>query len=260
VPPSAPPTQSDREALAFAAEHRFVLAAQLAIALGISPAAAGRRLRRLRDAGYVRSERKLHFEPTAFALTARGMTAAGSAVSAPGRVELGLYAHDVGVGWLAVGAMRGAFGEVREVIGERRMRSEDRRLGHTGGQPRHGVRQLGGERFASHYPDLALVTGSGHRVAFELELTTKDVRRRERILRGYAADRHYDAVVYLVTTPRAREALQRSAARVGASERVLVRMVAWSGGRAPGEPDRRPAPTRRPRAVRRDRRASAATR
>jgi DNA-binding transcriptional ArsR family regulator len=57
VPPSAPPTQSDREALAFAAEHRFVLAAQLAIALGISPAAAGRRLRRLRDAGYVRRPR-----------------------------------------------------------------------------------------------------------------------------------------------------------------------------------------------------------
>jgi DNA-binding Lrp family transcriptional regulator len=253
-------TERDREALAFAAEHRFVLVGQLAAATSVSPAAAGRRLRRLRDAGYVRSERTLHFEPTAYQLTARGLTAAGSQVSAPGRVELGLYAHDVGVGWLAVGAMRGAFGDVREVIGERRMRSEDRRRQHAGGQPRHGVRRLGGERFASHYPDLALVTGSGHRIAFELELTTKDVRRRERILRAYAADRRYDAVVYLVTTPRAREALQRSAARVGASGRVQVRMVAWSGGRAPGEPDRGPAQRRRSRAAAREARAPAATR
>ena len=246
---SSPLRDRDLEALVFAAEHRFVLASQLAAATAVSVAAAGRRLRRLRDAGYVRSERRLHFDATAFQVTSTGLAAAGSTVSAPGKVELGLYAHDVGVGWLAVGARRGAFGELREVVGERRMRSEDRRLQDAGRPARHGVARLTGGPFATHYPDLALVTASGHRIAFELELTTKDARRRERILRGYAADRRYDAVVYFVATPRARDALQRSAQRVGAGDRVQVRMFAWGGGRPPGETTRARSHARRHRST-----------
>ena len=52
-----------------------------------------------------------------------------------------------------------------------------------------------------HYPDLTVVTASGQRVAFELELQLKGAARRERILSAYAGDPRFDAVVYLVATP-----------------------------------------------------------
>ena len=243
----APLAASDLELLAFAADQRFVLAAQAAAVLAVSPAAAGRRLRRLRAAGYVRGERRLHVDATAFLPTRRGLEAIGSPLSAPAGVELGLYAHDVGVGWLAVGARRGRFGELREVVGERRMRSEDGRARSRGEAIRHGVRPLSAGR-GPHYPDLTLVSASGHRIALELELTTKDARRRERILAAYAADRRFDAVVYFVATPAARRALEQSAQRVGAAALVQVRLFAWGDGRVPGGPAPRRVATRRARA------------
>ncbi len=39
-------TDTDRALLAFAAEHRFVMSAQIAVLLGVSDAAAGARLKR----------------------------------------------------------------------------------------------------------------------------------------------------------------------------------------------------------------------
>jgi hypothetical protein len=240
TPARTPPPVGDRDlaVLDFAAGQRFVLAVQVAALLEVTPDAAGRRLRRLRDAGYLRSDRPLRHDPAAFMATRAGLDAVGSPLGAVGGVELGLYAHDVGVAWLAIGARRGGFGDPLAIVTERQMRSADGRARRRGDPMEHGVRPLGvsGPRGGGgpHYPDLTVHTRSGHRIAIELELTTKDRRRRERILAGYAADRRWDAVVYLVREPAARAALERSARRVGASGLVQVRGFAWEGGRAPG--------------------------
>ena len=237
-------TARDRELLAFAAEQRFVLAAQIGRLLGISAEAAGGRLRALRSGGYLRSERRLTSAPTAFRVTRAGAGAAGCELTPPKELDLATYAHEVGVGWLAIAAHRGSFGALTDVIGERRMRSQDARRDRPADRPTHGVRLGAGERGRPrlHYPDLTVVTATGHRIALELELSTKEAARRERILSAYAADRSIDAVVYLVDSRAAGEAIERSAARVGATGLVRVQRFRWSEGR---RPDASPAPARR---------------
>ena len=231
-------TDRDRELLAFAAEQRFVLCAQIARLLGTSTEAAARRLGALRDAGHLRGERPLSNDTTAYRVTASGRAAGGGDLTLPRPVDLATYRHDVGVTWLAVAARRGAFGACTEIVSERRMRSEDRRRDRPADRPRHGVRlgvgARGGPRL--HYPDLVVVTATGHRVAFELELSTKTPARRERILSAYAADPRIDAVVYLVNSAAAARAIERSATRVGARGTVSVQRFGWADGRAPGDP------------------------
>jgi len=239
-PPAAPLRLTDRdlELLSFLAEHRFALAAQLARVVAGSAAGVGRRLGALRAAGLVRAERPLHHAPKAWAITRAGLSACDSPLGPPRPIDLGAYRHDVGVGWLAAAAHRGTFGELSAIVSERTMRSEDRRADRPADAPLHGVRLGDGDPGRRHYPDLAVVTASGHRVAFELELSTKSPRHRERILAAYAADRRIDVVVYLVPTRTAAEAIRRSAARVGAPDVVRVQRFRWAGGRAPGEPAR----------------------
>lgn len=212
--------------LAFAAEHRFVLADQLAHLLVISRDAAGARMRALRTAGYLSDSQPLREEPPLYQVTTAALRAIRSDLSRPRRVDLSTYRHDAGLAWLAVAAERGMFGPLTEIVSERRMRSEDRR-----GEERaetHGVR-LGSAgrdgRQRLHYPDLVVRTATGHRVAFELELNTKESRRREQILVAYSADPRIDAVVYLVDHPSRRRALQESVRRVGISDRVRVEQV-----------------------------------
>jgi hypothetical protein len=241
--PDSPPTmtleESDLALLRFGAEHRFVLAAQGARLLARPVASVQRSLSRLRTAGLVRSDSIFRHEPIAYRVTRTGLAAAGSELRPSPALDLAAYRHDVGLAWLDIAARRGLFGEVSELVAEKRMRSEDRRADRPDSSPRHGV-PLGVRQGAggghSHYPDLVLMTGSGHRVAFELELSTKAPARRERILAAYAADPRFDAVVYLVATRAAGDAIARSAARAGARDKVQVRRFAWAGGRAPGEP------------------------
>jgi hypothetical protein len=138
------------------------------------------------------------------------------------------------------------------------MRSHDGRIadgrgadGYAGdGARRYGVRLGGvgsGGRDRLHYPDMMLVTAGGHRVAFELELTTKEPARREKILAGYAADRRIDAIVYLVERPAVGRAIERSAARMGISHLVRVQRVTPVTS-APGDPGRSQARAAEPNA------------
>jgi hypothetical protein len=233
-------TERDGMLLSFAAEHRFVTAAQIAVVLEITAAAADARLRALTSGGYLRRERKLHRAPAAHRITPGGLRAIGSDLAAPRPLDLATYRHDEGLAWLMLAAQRGRFGVLHDVVSERRMRSEDARgRAHA---TRHGVRLGGfgpGGRERLHYPDMVVTTAAGHRVAFELELTTKSPDRRERILAGYGADPRVDAVVYLVDRPEVRRAIQRSAAGVGVSHLIHVHDVrlqgsepAAAGGRA----------------------------
>jgi hypothetical protein len=219
-------TERDCRMLAFAAEHRFVLGGQVAMLLGISTRAATDRLRALRDAGYLAEGGLFNDEPSHYQVTTPGRRAIGSDLPRPPKVDPSLYRHDAGLAWLTVAAERGMFGPLAEIVSERRMRSQDGRADER--EDPFGVR-LGaagrGGRPRFHYPDLILVTDTGHRVAFELELTLKQPRRRERILAAYAADRQIDAVVYLVDHPARRRAMQESARRVGIADRVRVEQI-----------------------------------
>jgi hypothetical protein len=219
-------TERDRRMLAFAAEHRFVLAAHIAMLLEISTAAARARLGALRDAGYLTGGDLFKNEPSHYQVTTRGLRATSSDLPRPRKVDLSLYRHERGLAWLAVAAERGMFGPLAQIVSERRMRSQDGRAGDR--EEPFGVR-LGGVgrsgRARLHYPDLVVVTETGHRVAFELELTLKEPRRRERILAAYAADRRIDAVIYLVDRPARRRAMQESVRRVGIADRVRVERV-----------------------------------
>jgi hypothetical protein len=232
-------TERDRRILRFCAEHRFVLAPQVAMLLGaIGTDAAKRRLAALHRAGYLARERRYVAEPFAYSVTRAGLGMAGSALGPPRDLDPAMYAHDVGVAWLGAAAHRGAFGELSEIACERRMRSEDARGDRDG--PPHGLRCAGAGGRGLHYPDLAVVTASGRRVAFELERHVKGVTRRERILAAYACDPRVDAVVYLVATEADRTALIRSAHRVGLDDRLHVQRFAWSDGREPGTSRERP--------------------
>jgi hypothetical protein len=224
-------TERDCRMLAFAVEHRFVLAGQVAMLLGINTRAATDRLRALRDAGYLTEGNRLNDEPAHYQVTTPGRRAISSDLPRPRQLDLSLYRHDVGLAWLTVAAERGMFGPLSQIVSERRMRSQDAREGEHE-QP-FGVRlgaagRSGRPRF--HYPDLLLVTDTGHRVAFELELTLKPPRRRERILAAYAADKRIDAVVYFVDHPARRRAMQESVRRVGIADRVRVEQVTLGRG------------------------------
>ena len=232
-------TTLDRALLTFAAEHRFVLAGHIAAALQTSASAAGRRLSRLAAGGYLQRDQRLAGEPPLFQVTRAGLGAIESDLPPPPRVDLGEYRHDAGVAWLAAGARRGLFGPVTEILGDRRMQSLDRRR-----EPHERPLAVSlspgiGSVPQWHRPDLVLRTASGHRVAFELELTTKSRHRRERILSAYAADRSIDAVVYLVDRPAVGRALEESIRRLHIADRVRVENVRFDGaGRRSSPADR----------------------
>jgi hypothetical protein len=237
--PAVQITDADRALLAFAAEHRFVLAAQMAALLGVTPSAAEARLRRLGEGGHLRRHKEIHRGPTWHQITHAGLRAIGSDLPAPRGFDLATHRHDAGLGWLVLAARAGRFGPLTDVISERRMRSHDGRAEDR--TQRYGVRLGGvgaGGRDRLHYPDLVVVTGSGHRVAFELELSTKGRTRREGILTGYAADRRIDAVVYLVERASVGRAIERSAARIGISDLVRVQRVSTAPSVAAPAPAR----------------------
>src|ERR1700759_3945755 len=134
-------TDADRTLLAFAAEHRFVLAAQVAALLAVSQAAAAARLRRLSGAGYLRHARKLHRGPVWHQVTRAGLRACDSALPAPRGFDLATQRHDVGLGWLMLAARAGRFGPLARIVSEREMRSLAGRSRRDGRDGRDGARE-----------------------------------------------------------------------------------------------------------------------
>lgn len=221
--------------MSFASEHRVVLAAHAQELQGISADAARTRLRQLTAAGYLRRDAVFHRQPPCYQITRAGLAAIGSGFTQP-RLDLARYAHDVGLAWLALAARGGAFGQLREVVAERRMRSLDA-VPDRDGDP-FGVRLGGygrGGRERLHYPDLLLVSPAGRRIALELELSAKGRLRREAILSGYGADRRIAGVLYLVERPAVGHAIERSARALGVDWLVRVQPFRWgSSSGCPG--------------------------
>jgi hypothetical protein len=218
-------TDRDHELLSFVAEHRLVLSIHVQALLGTSGAATSARLRALARDGFLTYTRVFHGEPACCQIRRKGLAAIGSDLPPP-RIDLACYRHDVGAAWLWLAARSGTFGPIRQVLGERRLRSTDGAPDRRG-EP-HGVR-LGGVgphgRERLHYPDLLLITPAGGRIALELELSSKGRTRREKILAGYASDSRIDAVLYLVEDPSIARSIKDSARRLGISDRVHVQRV-----------------------------------
>lgn len=216
--------------LRFAAEHPFVVAAQVAQLLGVTETTAQARLVRLTNAEHLRCGPGLASRPAAYQIRPAGLRAIGSDLRAPGPVNQATYRHDLGVGWLMLDALRGRFGPLREILGERRMRSYDGRRADGAarfGSPFVGAGRAGLPRL--NYPDLVLVDAAGRRIAFELELSDKGRLRRQAILEAYAADRRIDAVVYLVDQDTLRPTIAHEAQHVGAQDLVGVWTVTFPG-------------------------------
>jgi hypothetical protein len=215
--------------LSFLAEHRLVLASHVEALTGACAKTTHRRLRTLADARYLSYRPFLADQPDYCQITPKGLAAIGSSLPPPKPGLVG-YRHDVGVAWLWLAARQGAFGAPRQVIGERRMRSEDRRREWP--EEPYGVR-LGGYgrdgRERLHYPDLLVVGRDGLNAALELELSGKGSTRREQILGAYGADSRIDRVLYLVEDTPSGRAIERllgaTARSVGVSDRVQIRHV-----------------------------------
>lgn len=168
-------------------------------------------------------------QPACLQITRDGLAAISSRLPVPKR-DLSAFSHDVGLAWLWLAARDGAFGDLREIVAERRLRSRDTPARRA--QPSLAVRMGGvgpGGRERLHYPDLLLITAGGRRVAVELELTAKTRTRREEILSAYGADPRIDAVVYLVADKRVGDPVITAARRLGISQLVDVQMVKLAG-------------------------------
>lgn len=224
-------TASDLELLRFAGEHRFVVSAHVQALLALSPSAVDLRLQALSDAGMLAERTVLAGFPATYRSTRKGLNAIASGLRAP-TIDLGRYDHEVGAAWLWLAARNGGFGPMREVIGERRLRSRDGSAADDPDSPRPLAVRLGGVgrngRPRLHHSDLLLVDPAGRRLAVELELTSKGRERRERILSGYAADRRFAGVLYVVESPRLAESISTSARRLGISHLVHVQRVRWA--------------------------------
>jgi hypothetical protein len=226
-------TDRDRAALEFASEHRLVLAAHVQALLGVSAAGSYRRLRALSVAGLLVCDRIFHTRPGCYRITGKGLAVIGSELARPA-IDLRCYDHDVGVAWLWLAARNGAFGDLSQVLSERRLRSHD--AGQDGRADPLGVRLGGrGPRGAArlHYPDLMLTDTGGHRIALELELSGKSRTRLEGILAGYAVDARMDAVVYLADDVRVAHRVRAAARKLGISSLVHVQRVSYGGAGRP---------------------------
>jgi hypothetical protein len=222
-----PLDERDRELLLFLAEHRVALETQVQMLLGVSAETAERRLRVLAAQGFLARQRIFCGEPACCHIRSRGLAAVASGLPTP-RPKLAYYEHDIGLAWIWLAAKRGSLGPLREVISERRMRSEDgRQRGGPlvpGGAAEYLADPRGRDRL--HYPDLLLVTRPGKRVAVELELSSKGRSRLDGILLGYAADGRVDGVLYLVADDPAGRRIggnvRDTARRLGISDLVGV--------------------------------------
>jgi hypothetical protein len=234
-------TDRDRELLEFVSEHRLVLAAHVQALLGVSAAGAYARLRALSVAGLLVCDRIFHARPGCYRITGKGLAVINSELARPA-IDLRCYDHDVGVAWLWLAARNGAFGDLSQIITERRLRSHD--AAQDGRADPLGVR-LGGRGPGGgarlHYPDLMLIDTGGHRMALELELSGKSRTRLEGILAGYAFDARVDAVVYLADDVKVALRVRAAARKLGISSLVHVQRVTYgaAGGPSPGRASER---------------------
>jgi hypothetical protein len=206
------------EATHWAAGLGAVTAEALAIRTQVSVASAGGVLRAGARAGVLARSRPLHGRPALFAVTARGLRAAGVDGLAPGPVSASNAGHLIAVALVAATLERRH--RDHRVEGERELRRDEQRAGRPLASARLGMAGDGGP--ALHRADLVLWPHHGGApVAVEVELTVKAPRRLVAICRAWARCGLVDGVLYYAPSSVA-GALRRAIAAAQAGDRVVV--------------------------------------
>jgi hypothetical protein len=200
--------------LAWLATTGAAPAEELAAAGGVTLRAAQARLRSIERAGRATSQRLLHGEPALYALTRRGLHAAGRPELESVRLSASGFAHA-----LAVARVATALREAGETVGgERELRAFERLAGRALASAAVGLARDGGT--AWHRPDL-VCWRPGATIAVEVELTVKAPERLRAIVRGWARSRIVAGVIYYAA-PAASRAVAAAVATESAGERVAV--------------------------------------
>lgn len=224
-------TSRDREIVRWIGRLRTAGASQVAERFGLGRAVSYGRLNGLVRLGLLQHARIFHAAPGVYLATHLGLASVELALP-PARIDLRTYEHDLELSALVVELER-EFGSDR-VVTEREMRSADTPIGSPPvSKPRfavpltssHGQLQLtpnGHPRL--HFPDCAIYTdgveADGPVLAIELERTAKGRARLRRILAGYVAARHVEAVRYYTTNDGVQAALERQ--RLGLRAQSLI--------------------------------------
>jgi len=208
---------------------------QLALLQGVTPPTMRARVRRLVRRGLVQVDDRYARAPAGVLITGAGLRQIGSSLSPPTANDSQLR-HDIGVGWVWVAARRGAFGEISELVSERRMRSSDARrepLRAPGERYGIGVETAGPAN--SHFADMLIRTRGGRAIAVEVELHAKGAWRLDRVMHAYAGDPRISDVLYLVPSRHLGDPVFAAAERAGIADRVHVQLIA-GGGAIEGAP------------------------
>jgi hypothetical protein len=209
-------------------------AAQVAERFGLGRAVSYARLNGLVRLGLLEHARIFHATPGVYLTTRTGLAYVDLALP-PARVDLRTYDHDLELSALVIELER-EFGAER-IATEREMRAADTPVGGapaerprfavplTGARGQMQLTPVGHARL--HFPDCAVSLRdreTGPKVlAVELERTAKGRARLHRILSGYVAARHTEAVRYYATTRRVRDLVKTEVATLRAQELIEIR-------------------------------------
>ncbi len=243
-----PLSDRDRELLTWLAEQRVAITPQLAALQAVSVRTARARLQPLAERKLLSHCPLFAGQPWAVLIRGRGLTAVGSPLQPP-RLNSLTFRHDVSVAWLSLAARDGAFGPMREIVSEREMRSHDGRAANQQPDLKYGIGLWHAEHRRGpgsdlHYPDLRLETARGYRIAVELELSFKGRTRLREIASGYAIDRRYDHVLYLVPDRRVGTQVQAAVHWAGATNTISVQLIRGTDRVGPGAATRAPVRSR----------------
>jgi len=178
-------TERDKKIIVLINRFGYLTATQVARAMRMSQRVAYRRLQKLTERRYLTHRRILAGQPGIYTVTATGREEINAEL---GRftVRLQTLPHNLVVADVALVLLERYPGLVW--VTERELRRE------------------AGQRFGFgqniHVPDGVLILPNGKRIAVEVEVTAKEKRRVEKIMRGYLRNADYAEVWYFCRTPR----------------------------------------------------------
>ncbi|EFQ84355.1 hypothetical protein HMPREF0063_10207 [Aeromicrobium marinum DSM 15272] len=217
----------DKELMVFLARYRFATYDQMAFALDINRDSLRRRLRKLHAQKLVEQHEVIVTPMKIWQVTADAVEFLGADRRAPLDMKPSTVTHTLGLTDLGIFFEKHGETVVTEteiLIGDRTSKN----MAALQYQADHG--RPGPVRAApSHTPDLILMpnfSGRARRAAIELELSRKPPRKLKQILALYRDADDVDVVVYYTDQPTVWRLIERAAAAVGATDKVMLR--AWA--------------------------------
>jgi hypothetical protein len=185
-------TERDIKILGWINNFRYVTAEQVMKKFCMSQSLTYRRLKKLKDGGYLKHVRFFRNRPGVYLCTSDGTAVSDSELSNYNKkIDLSTYEHHLTVIDISlVFEKRGKWITEREIWSEAFNREE-------GAQPN------------IHIPDGIIIDGEGRRTAVEVELTSKSEKRLRQIMKAHRRSRMYDDVLYIVKNTGIKEKIER---------------------------------------------------